>query len=211
MKKSELTHIIRAIVAEEVRKQLPQALSEVFSNMMGTRGVVTERQAAPAPQVEPEEEPSSFKQSLSEMLNTGEPPQQPAARPAPPAKRHYTKNATLNEILNQTSPFSGIARQQMGGMSSAVAMAAAMSSIPTSTPNMGEIVDEDSPSLRRMPTMQGANSPSVSAIPEVMVDQTVSALDVKHIAPPAVKDALSRNYSSLMKAIDKKKKGVMAQ
>jgi hypothetical protein len=222
MKANELTHIIRKIVAEEVKKQLPQALSEVFTNLMG-RTVVTEQRAPePAPvQVEEEEPVSEMKQSLRELFAGAQPIQEQVARPTAPAKKNFTKNPVLNDILNQTSPFSGLARQQMGGMSPAAAMAAEMAGIRSQPSVMSE--EPDPEFLRNIPTMGGSVSPGVQIaaatapvlregqasdhIPLSNVPADVSALDLKNYAPPAVKNALSRNYSQMMKIIDKKRKG----
>jgi hypothetical protein len=208
MKKSELTHIIREIVVEELRKQLPRLLAETF--LKAGKGVVAEQRVQPQPTEEAvEERPQTLKESLREIFQDVEPAAPAPRAPQPRQQKQFTKNPVLNEILNQTSPFNGIARQQMGGMSPAAAMAAAaMPQVSMAAMMESDMVDEDIPSLRNVPTMPGAHAPSA---PMVMQEgDTVSALDVKHHAPPAVKDALSRNYSQLMKAIDKKKKGVTA-
>lgn len=192
MKTSQLTHIIRAIVAEEIKKQLPQALTEVFSTL-GGKSVVTEQRTAPVSEpvsVEDEEQPvHTMKQSLRELF-AGTPVMSPP-QPAAPVKKTFTKNSVLNEVLNQTSPFSGLARQQMGGMSPAAAMAAEMAGV--------QIQNGSTPAPQ-----EGQSS---DHIPLSNVPHDVSALDLKNYAPPAVKNALSRNYSQMMKIIDKKRKG----
>lgn len=202
MKTSELTHIIKAIVAEEIKKQLPQALTEVFSSLMGGKTVMVEQKIAPVSVSEEEvEEQPEARQSLRELFASAN-PDLPVAPVAPPVKRNFTKNTVLNDILNVTQPFSGLARQQMGGMSPGAMMAAMNSGV-----SMGGESHIDASTVQmlagRPPVLQEGQESD--HIPLGHIQGQISALDLKQHAPPAVKAALSRNYAQMMKIIDKKR------
>lgn len=215
MKKSELTQLtqlIEALVAKEVRKQLPVIIAETFQNMMGTKTVVTE-QRQPAPVAPAAEEELDLKASLREMFAGATPVAPVAARPAAPQPRHFTKDPVLNKILNETTPL----RQHERNMGSMPAFlnqyqqAAAM-------PSPVEMVAEDPAFTRGMPTMPIGTPPVLregqesSHAPLAAIPDGISALDVARQVPLAapVAQALTRNYSQMMKIIDKKKKGVLA-
>lgn len=201
MKKSELTQltqIIEHLVAREVRKQLPTVISEVFQNMMNNKPIITEQKILPEPAPVPikeEVEQNDFKASLKELFAgvtpTGVHVQEPTSdQSAPKQLRQYTKNPVLNQILNETT---GDLRQREG-MVGAAAFQGGYSPMPTMAPVAeGETVN----------TGEGA---SLTSLP-----QGVSALDVARQVPLAkpVAQALTKNYSQLMKAIDKKRKGTV--
>lgn len=204
MKKSELTQltqIIEHLVAREVRKQLPTVISEMFQNMSGNKPVITEKK-------EPEErepireeiEKDDFKASLKELFAGVTPtgihvPEPNLDNPAPRQTRQYTKNPVLNQILNETT---GDLRQREG-MVGAAAFQGGYSPMPTMAP---PVMVEGQDGVR-----VGEGAAPLSTLP-----QGVSALDVARQVPLAapVAQALTKNYSQLMKAIDKKKKGVVA-
>jgi hypothetical protein len=233
MKKSELTQItqiIELIVAREVRKQLPTIIAETFQNMMG-KSVVTEnrRPAFVSPQeIEPEPEREQlqeevqndqvdFKASLRELFAGTNviPPQQQTRQP-----RQFTKDPILNKILNETTPdlraregLAGMAAFQGGYNPAAMASAAPMMPMEDgpepafmrNVPTMGGSRQMPQIPIGRPPVLaegQTSNHAPLSALPE-----GVSALDVaKHgAAPAAVAGALTRNYSQMLKLIDKKK------
>lgn len=193
MKKSELTQltqIIEHLVAKEIRKQLPTLISEVFQNMMN-KPVITEAKA-PVAKEEAEEEPEDLRSSLKELfagatptgLHIPEPDvQEPVARPT----RQYTKNAVLNQILNETT---GDLRQREG-MVGAAAFQGGYSTMPNVAPAMNE---------------EGQAQPITGPI---SLPQGVSVLDVARQVPLAkpVAQALTKNYSQMMKLIDKKRSG----
>jgi hypothetical protein len=197
MKKNELTYIIREIVAEEIRRELPNAIAEVFQSVLGQKQVVSEqvtpikRPIAP-PEIEDNEE-INLKQSLKEMFagtNVMTSPQ------APQTPKNFTKNPVLNEILNKTRPFSSQERTGMGaGMSAMMAQQSGIGMIGTST-DFGTIT---SPNITQAQLLQDNHAPLAD------LPQGVSVMDVKHHAPPSVAGALTRNYSQMMKLIDKKK------
>ena len=89
MKKNELINIIRDIVSEEIRRELPNSIAEVFKNILGNIGVPTEGlsniQATEAliNQLVPAQRPPGsgtmsdrdvalFKSSLPRLINTPE-------------------------------------------------------------------------------------------------------------------------------------------
>ena len=79
MTKNDLLNVIRVIVQEEVRSQLPNILIEILSEKTGSdRQVVSER--APAPAARPAAKKSS----------------------PPTAPKKYSNNPALNVILNET-------------------------------------------------------------------------------------------------------------
>lgn len=240
MKKSELTQltqIIEHLVRKEVRKQLPGIIAETFQNMMGKNQQpivesVQQRKDYVGQEVQqPPENPDDFKMSMRELFAGATPASVRAeaeGQPAPRQPRHFTNNPVLNQILNETT---GDLRQRermvgnaafMGGYSPSVAMAAA--AMP-GTMGVGEMMSEaELPSFaRNMPTMPGVN-PGVplaqpparmmneNAAPAAAIPDGVSALDVARQVPlaPQVTQALTKNYSAMMKLIDSKRKGKVA-
>jgi hypothetical protein len=220
MKKSELTQLtqlIEALVAKEVRKQLPVIIAETFQNMMG-KSVVTE-QRQPAPVAPAAEEELDLKASLREMFAGATPTAPVAARPAAPQPRHFTKDPILNQILNETTPL----RQHERNMGSMPAFLnqyqqAAATAMPSPV-EMSAAMAEEAPAFTRgMPSMPIGTPPVLregqesTHAPMQAIPEGVSALDVARQVPLAapVAQALTRNYSQMMKIIDKKKKGVLA-
>lgn len=239
MKASELTHIIRQIVAEEIRKELPNAIAEVFQQAMSQRQPIQERVApSPPPRPVPVEEPP-LRQSLRELFaGTNVMPPKPNG---PQAPRKLAKDPLLNDILNQTRPFSP--QERMGAPVGAAAMMAAAQagvSLPGAAPappmpmgspmaSMAEMMEEEPSFVRNMPSMAPPRpsammpppmAPQVSQaallndnhIPMADLPEGVSAIDVAQYAPPAVADALTRDYSSFLKKVGKaadKRKGIV--
>ena len=239
MKKSELTQltqIIEHLVAREVRKQLPTIIAETFQNMMGKKVITEARQPVSTPEpelieeeVQPDDE-TNMKTSLRELFAgtsvMGPSPQATQAR----QPRQFCKDPKLNAILNETTPdlrqregMVGMAAFQ-GGYSPSVAMAAAAMG------GVGMVMEEtpDPAFMRGVPTMPGATTVPRASIPmgrpPVLVEgqvsnhiplealpQGVSVLDVARQVPLAapVTQALTKNYSQMMKLIDSKKKGRM--
>jgi len=218
MKKSELTQltqIIEHLVAREVRKQLPSIIAETFQNMMG-RQVVSEQRNEPEPiqeQLEPqenriEEGPNDFKASLRELFAGTSVMKTPIVENQPRPMRQFTKNPVLNQILNETTPdlrqregMVGMAAFQ-GGYSPAMAMGPGFNSPASSAMPL-----EDEPAfVKNMPTMTPAGSPR--SRPQVFQEGMIASIAVPEGVPAAVRGALTRNYSQMMKLIDKKKKGI---
>lgn len=228
MKKSELTQltqIIEHLVRREVRKQLPGIIAETFQKMIGNNKQPIIEQKVEQPQPPPAEGQDDFKMSMRELfagvtptsvkteLDGGIQPQQP---------RHFTNNPVFNQILNETT---GDLKQRermvggaafMGGYSPSVAMAAG--AMGNHMVGAGEMMNEaELPSFARnvpsMPTPMGQRP--ATPPPRIMAAQIpdgVSALDVARQVPLAqpVAQALTKNYSAMMKLIDSKKKGKVA-
>lgn len=178
----------------------------------------------------PEEvdEMTSLKSQLAEMFNSGSPVKK-VQQTAAPKPKQFTKNPILNEVLNQTRGFNSSERMAnrvggMGaGMSPAVAMAAGAYAAPSAT-GAGEMMrGEELGFMRNVPGMPGADSPVLTELPAhaapvmhegqeggpapmegLAVD---SALDLKNhpALPDSIKGILSRDYRSLVRAMDKKK------
>jgi len=98
-------------------------------------------------------------------------------------KKQYTSNPTLNDLLNETVAFKGDGPQVY----------------------MEEQIDYND--FAEWPTMN-SNRMSVST-PKVVTDHDGRRIDMQQLAQTeagaAVVDALTKDYSALMKAIDKKK------
>jgi len=229
MKKSELTQltqIIEHLVAKEIRKQLPTIIAETFQNMMGKPVVNEQRQPVQSirEQIEPtiSENPVDFKASLRDLF-AGTPVIKSKNESGPKPLKQYAKDPKINQILNETvsdlrdrERLVGAAAFQ-GGYSPSLALIPGFNPSATSAQPI-ESVEEPSFS-KNMPTMPGV-PPGVSipvARPPVLVEgqesnhapmasipEGISVLDVKEYIPPVVASALTKNYSQMMKLIDKK-------
>jgi hypothetical protein len=201
MKKSELTQltqVIEHLVAREVRKQLPGLIAEIYRNP-ANKPIIAEKVVAADPLISEEATPDDFKASLRELF-AGATPTHPVAAPAP---KHYTKDPILNQVLNETKGDLR-SREGMGGI-------AAMLAGYGNSPVMAEM-----PTVGDMSSIIGSQEPVVlqegqesSHAPLSTIPQGISVLDVARQVPMAkpVAQALTKNYSALMKAIDNKKQG----
>lgn len=224
MKKSELTQltqIIEILVAKEVRKQLPGIIAETFQNMMGRQVVAEARQTDPEPvQEDIEVEETTLKQSLREMF-AGTPVMRTPAGPRTP--RQLAKDPVLNQILNQTRPFTGQEKMAMGGGPGVMMAMAGMPMADSPMPSMamtgvGEMMDESElPSFaRNMPSMPGVNPDIPLAQPPALMESQaslpiaamgeVSALDVARagMVPGAAGAALT-NFDRMRKILQQSK------
>lgn len=215
MKKQELkvlTEVIEHIVVREVRKQLPIIIAETFQSMVGKR-VVTEQKSAPhalQEQIEPNgatigDDPPNFKASLRELFAGTTVMKTPLPENQPKQLRQFTKNPILNQILNETTPD----LRQREGM---VGMAAFQGGYSPTTPGITSessemtIPNEPDPSfVKNMPTLPTNTQRSR---PQVFQEGVIAPTSIPAGVPAAVKGALTRNYSQMMKLIDKKKKGI---
>lgn len=203
MKKDELTHIIREIVAEEIRKELPSAIAEVFSNFMGKKQPITEQpvqpiRQSPAP-VQQKETTTSMRQSLRELFEGTQVISPQTANKGP---RTFTKDPKLNEVLNSTRPFNS---QERGGPMAAVASMGGMGM--NISPDDSVMMVQPPASLTN-PSVSQAQLMSDTHAPLSDMPANVSVLDMKGAvaeAAPAVAEALTRDYSKFMKLVDKKR------
>lgn len=206
MKKSELTQltqVIEHLVAREVRKQLPTLISEVFRNMMENKSIIAEKKVSQEPaQIKAEVEclQNDFKSSLTELFAGPSPKGVKESNPVqethvPKTPHQYTKNPVLNQILNETTGDLRYRERMVG----AAAFQGGYSPTSIAAPAMpgGDVVDG----------APGEQSPSLAALP-----QGTSVLDIAKQMPLAapVAKALTRDYSQVMKLIDKKRKGTLA-
>ena len=246
MKKSDLIKLIREIVRQEIKKELPNALAQWFAlNVMGqsqqsrvqsidtTKNLSKNEQPVSQPQIPADEvdKMASLKSQLQEMFNGGAPIQKATSQQTSPQQKRFTSNPVLNEILNQTKPFNNSERManRVGGggaavMSPGVAMAAAQFTPAASTTGVGEMMSEsDLEFMKNVPSMPGANDPVLTELPACtapvlqegqeggpapMEGMAIdSALDLKNhpALPDSIKNILSRDYRSLVRAMDKKK------
>jgi len=221
MKKSELiqlTQIIEHIVVREIRKQLPTIIAETFQNMMG-KSVIAEQQRHSQDIIEqrdiepdnPVSEQHDLKTSLKELF-AGTPVMR-----TPDVQnefKHYTKDSKLNQILNETKSdlrdrerLVGAAAFQ-GGYSPSLSMVPGFD--PTQAMSNDGITEEFSFS-RNVPSIPIGKPPVLREgqesmhVPMEALPENTSVLDIKQIAPPVVQRALTKNYSHMMKLIDKKK------
>jgi hypothetical protein len=233
MKKDDFIKVVRIIVKQELKKELPNALAQCFQTLMaGKRDNISSPTVPPveSPSVSSEEnsedELTSLKGQLKEMLNQGT---STAPRPNPPQKKIFSKNPLLNEILNQTRSTSEYERSN--GQSAArfgmaptptAAMVSGFSEHPAlAATGVGELMSGNELSfMDNIPGMPGADSPAVSQLPTnggrmlsenqapmAGLPETVSALDVRNhpALPDTIKNVLKRDYRSLVRAMDKKK------
>lgn len=245
MKKNDLIRVIREIVRIELKKELPNALAQVFAQMMGqaqrpeihsinmVRPVPKSEPPVPQPE-DPVDEMTSLKSQLQEMFSGGAPVQRTVPQQqAVPQQKKFTSNPVLNEILNQTRPFNGSERManRVGGavaaaMSPGVAMAAGAYAAPSAAATgAGQMMESSELSfLNKIPGMPGADSPVLAELPTgraAMLREgqeggpapleslgTLSALDLKNhpALPDSIKGILTRDYRSLVRAMDKGKK-----
>jgi hypothetical protein len=215
MKKNELTNIIRGIVAEEIRRELPSAIAEVFSNFMGNKTSHVEPPPAQHNEIVTEEideninsSPIGLKQSLKELfdgtnvIGTRQKQSQP---------RKYTSNPKLNDILNQTPPFTS--QERTGAAPSIAAMVSATQgnidmenpSFTRNMPDMGSLKQTKIQTETIVPPVSQAQLLRDDHAPLSNLPEGVSVMDVKQYVPPVVADALTRNYSQMLKLVDKKR------
>lgn len=228
--KQELKKELPNALAQVFAQMMGQAQPQIHS-INTVRPVPKSEPPVPQPE-EPEDEMASLKSQLQEMFSGGTPVQRNAAAPqAPPQPKRFTNNPVLNEVLNQTRPFNGMERRanSVGGMgaamSPAVAMAAGAYTAPAAAATgAGEFMDsKELGFLNKIPGMPGADGPVLTELPAharpplregveggaaplegMAID---SALDLKNhpALPDSIKGILSRDYRSLVRAMDKKK------
>jgi hypothetical protein len=224
MKKSELTQItqiVEHLVAKEVRKQLPNLISEALQNMMGKTVVTEEKHTNRLVKVQKEVEentmgdtPSDFKASLRELF-AGTPVMKNPEQVAQTRElKKYTKDPVLNAILNETTNDLRAKERLVGAAAFQGGYSPGLAIVPEFNPSSAmEANIEDEPSfVRNMPSLlPPMNTPILREgkesdhAPMSMIPHGTSVLDLKHSAPPVIKQALTKNYSAMMKLIDKKK------
>ena len=121
---------------------------------------------------------------LSEVISKPNPKVVKKQRP----KKQYSKNKTLNEVLNNTNPLGSSQTDEYPSLGGGV----------LGSDNMAEVLGYGN--------LGGKQNKETAR--EVGAVQTIQKAGVKvDQVPEDVVNALTRDYSGLMKAIDKKKKG----
>ncbi len=158
MKKNEFVKLIRETVSREVRRAVRTELKEILTP------------------------PDNSVTTFNEQIQNGVQMQR-QAESTPQEYKEYTKNTTLNELLNETAndmksvPTAGRPLTAVDAAGGRGALAAAMG-LPTLSQNAGPVTAQEMVPADR----QGAQ------------------------IPDAVSKALTKDYSQLMKAINKKKR-----
>ena len=177
MKKQELIKIIETVVRKEVKKQM----NEIFIREENSSSL-TELVSKPLTEKE-------FKEPIRKQYKT-----------KPKKKVHYTSNETLNKVLNETVggvPQGEGGAPQVGGYEE--------------YPTLGDGVF-DSSKINDVLAGSPAGAPTSEVAKQKKRDigavQTIknARVNVDQV-PDHVQDALTRDYSAVMKAIDEKKGG----
>jgi len=178
MKKQELIKIIETVVRKEVKKQM----NEIFIKEENSSSL-TELVAKPLTKKE-------FKEPIRKQYKTKS-----------KKEVHYTSNTALNKVLNETV---GGVPQGEGG----APQVGGYEDYPTLS---GEVFD----SSKINDVLVGSSPPGVATSETVKQKkrdigavQTIknARVNVDQV-PDHIQDALTRDYSAVMKAIDKKKSG----
>ena len=177
MKKQELLKIIETVVRKEVQKQM----NEIFIK---------------------EENSSQLSELVSKPLTEKEvkEPIRKQYKTKPKKEVHYTSNETLNKVLNET--VGGVPQGESGGP-----QVEGYEDYPT----LGDGVF-DSSKINDVLAGSPAGAPTSEATKQKKRDigavQTIknARVNVDQV-PDHVQDALTRDYSDVMKAIDQKKGG----
>jgi hypothetical protein len=111
MDTKKLAQLIKLVVESEIKKQLPKLVTEEVNKRMK---VLQEKKSTSIIE-EVEQDPFALAEAMlvkERQSNTVQPTTKP--------QRHFTKNSAINEILNQTQPFSSAQRTAgpVGGGSS---------------------------------------------------------------------------------------------
>ena len=126
-----------------------------------------------------EEVALTMKEVIKEVVG-GKPQPKPQPKPKP-KKKHYSKNKVLNDVLNETAT-SGISEEweTLGGST-------------YTTDRINEVVGSSYGDM-----MNGNQKPDADTVVKSMGGDP-------NVVGDTLKNALTRDYSDLMKAIDKKK------
>ena len=178
MKKQELIKIIETVVRQEVKKQM----NEIFIKEENSSSL-TELVSKPLTEKE-------FKEPIRKQYKT-----------KPKKKVHYTSNETLNNILNETA---GGVPQGEGGVSQVGGY--------EEYPTLGDGVF-DSSKINDVLVGSPAGAPTTEVAKQKKRDigavQSIKSRGVNvGDVPDHVTNALTKDYSAIMKAIDQKKSGI---
>jgi hypothetical protein len=112
MDSKKLAQLIKLVVEQEIKKQLPKMIKEEVSKLLNETAKPTPKKKDILEDVDPFE--------LANQLLDKERVEPKIQKESVQPKRQFTKNQTLNDILNQTQPFTSAQRSagQVGGGSS---------------------------------------------------------------------------------------------
>jgi hypothetical protein len=113
MDSKKLAQLIKLVVEQEIKKQLPKMIKEEVSRLLNETAKPTPKKKDILEDVDPFE--------LANQLLEKERVQKPTIqRESVQPKKQFSKNQTINDILNQTQPFTAAQRSagQVGGGSS---------------------------------------------------------------------------------------------
>jgi hypothetical protein len=102
MDSKKLAQLIKLVVEQEIKKQLPKMIKEEVTKLLNETTTPTPKKKDILEDVDPFE--------LANQLLDKERVQPEIQRESVQPKRQFTKNQTLNDILNQTQPFSAAQR-----------------------------------------------------------------------------------------------------
>ncbi len=102
MDSKKLAQLIKLVVEQEIKKQLPKMIKEEVGKLLNETATPTPKKKDILEDVDPFE--------LANQLLDKERVQPEIQRESVQPKRQFTKNQTLNDILNQTQPFSAAQR-----------------------------------------------------------------------------------------------------
>jgi hypothetical protein len=102
MDSKKLAQLIKLVVEQEIKKQLPKMIKEEVSKLLNETTTPTPKKKDILEDVDPFE--------LANQLLDKERVQPAIQRESVQPKKQFTKNQTLNDILNQTQPFSAAQR-----------------------------------------------------------------------------------------------------
>lgn len=102
MDSKKLAQLIKLVVEQEIKKQLPKMIKEEVSKLLNETVTPTPKKKDILEDIDPFE--------LANQLLDKERVQPVIQRESVQPKKQFTKNQTLNDILNQTQPFTAAQR-----------------------------------------------------------------------------------------------------
>ncbi len=174
----KLAKVIRKIVKAEVRKEVKQVINEIVNKKPASK--------------------SDFHDGINRgvsLMDSIKPKMQ--AKPKP-TKKTYTKNQQLNDILNETAQAMVPAQEEYPNMNNQTFTSA---QAPAGLPDRGKLA-----SMLGYGDMTQQVTNAAPTVEEMIPKTNVSGAPQRATeVAPEVANALTRDYSGLMKAINKKK------
>ncbi len=107
MDTKKLAKIIKLIIEQELKRQLPKLVKEGVQKVLNESAHVTKKQVV---KEEVEQDPFSLANAMldEDRLSSGN--KESSVPVTKRKKKHFTSNSVLNDILNETTPFQGSQR-----------------------------------------------------------------------------------------------------